>query len=177
MTMRSTEKSPVVLYFKAISAGSELLPSSSSCDLCRSPIPKYHHPPAYCLPVRTRAVLSVVEKTLDMIYQKSSSLSKCQIIYVVVRLRRESLRVSVLRKNHVPIKGPAYQFYLEPPTFIGNTYGILQAADTLYLISVVHILGRNKLEINPTIRPGAAPTAPDMRVRLSQIEPDFLTRD
>ncbi|CAF1863156.1 unnamed protein product [Brassica oleracea] len=70
----------------------------------------------------------------------------------------------------------AYQFYLEPPTFIGNTYGMLQAADTLYLISVVHILGRNKLEINPTIRPGAAPTAPDMRIRLSQIEPDFLTR-
>ncbi|CAF1928928.1 hypothetical protein Bca4012_072170 [Brassica carinata] len=124
MTMRSTGKSPVVLYFKAISAESELLPSSSSCDLCCSPIPKDHHPPAYCLPVRTSA----------------------------------------------------YQFYLEPPTFIGNTYGMLQTADTFYLISVVHILGRNRLEINPTIRPGAAPTAPDMRVRLSQIEPDFLTR-
>ncbi|CDY09539.1 BnaC05g23800D [Brassica napus] len=50
MTMRSTGKSPVVLYFKAISAESELLPSSSSCDLCCSPIPKDHHPPAYCLP-------------------------------------------------------------------------------------------------------------------------------
>ncbi|KAL0681938.1 hypothetical protein Bca4012_048785 [Brassica carinata] len=120
--MRFTGKSPVVLYFKAISAESELLPSSSSCDLCCSPIPKDHHPPAYCLPVRIRF------------------------------------------------------FYLEPPTFIGNTYGMLQAADTFYLISVVHILGRNRLEINPTIRPGAAPTAPDMRVRLSQIEPDFLTR-
>ncbi|KAH0886305.1 hypothetical protein HID58_062401, partial [Brassica napus] len=118
MTTRSTGKSPVVLYFKAISAESHLLPSSSSCDLCCS----------------------------------SSSTS-------------------------VLPSGSAYQFYLEPPTFIGNTYGMLQAADTLYLISVVHILGRNKLEINPTIRPGAAPTAPDMRIRLSQIEPDFLTRD
>ncbi|CAN6852381.1 unnamed protein product [Brassica oleracea] len=33
-----------------------------------------------------------------------------------------------------------------------------------------------RLTYRPTIRPGAAPTAPDMRVRLSQIEPDFLTR-
>ncbi|KAH0897996.1 hypothetical protein HID58_047564 [Brassica napus] len=231
MTMRSAGKSPVVLYFKAISAESELLPSSSSCDLCCSPIPKDHHPPAYCLPVRTRflnvrkdefyltpanyikeleetmlqinidefklllfisifwgisksiyseeesssykrAVLSVVEKTLDMIYQKSSSLSKvarvCNsvvITYTIIDL------IAWLAKLKV-----AYQFYLEPPTFIGNTYGMLQAADTFYLISVVHILGRNRLEINPTIRPGAAPTAPDMRVRLSQIEPDFLTR-
>ncbi|CAF2053669.1 unnamed protein product [Brassica napus] len=101
--MRSTEKSPVVLYFKAISAESELLPSSSSCDLCCSPIPKYHHPPAYCLPV-ARVCNSVV------------------ITYTII----------------------------DPIAWLAK--------------------------LKPTIRPGAAPMAPDMRVRLSQIEPDFLTR-
>ncbi|CAF1909021.1 unnamed protein product [Brassica napus] len=48
-----------------------------------------------------------------------------------------------------------------------------------FLLGSSHIRTKqawNRLEINPTIRPGAAPTAPDMRVRLSQIEPDFLTR-
>ena len=40
----------------------------------------------------------------------------CQVSSVVVRLRRESLGVSVLRKNHVPTKGaydPAVEKALE----------------------------------------------------------------
>ena len=32
----------------------------------------------------------------------------CQVSSVVVRLRRESLGVSVLNKNHVPTKGAYY---------------------------------------------------------------------
>ncbi|WZZ54548.1 hypothetical protein YC2023_054655 [Brassica napus] len=192
MTTRSTGKSPVVLYFKAISAESHLLPSSSSCDLCCSLYTNENYAvsdylccgevtkgisKSICSEEEScsykRAVLSVVEKTLDMmIYQKSSSLSKvarvCNSVVITYTIIDPIAWLAKLN---------AYQFYLEPPTFIGNTYGMLQAADTLYLISVVHILGRNKLEINPTIRPGAAPTAPDMRIRLSQIEPDFLTRN
>ncbi|KAF2563090.1 hypothetical protein F2Q70_00015953 [Brassica cretica] len=92
-----------------------------------------------------RGILSVVEKALEMINQKSSSLSK---------------RLSVLSSTT--------NFYWK--------HGMLQAADTFYLISVVHILGRNRLGTGLRLTPGAAPTAPDMGVRLSQIEPDFLTR-
>ncbi|KAF2556523.1 hypothetical protein F2Q68_00014862 [Brassica cretica] len=87
MTMRSTGKSPVVLYFKAISAESELLLPVRhvtyvvlSDYLCCGEVTKGISK-SICSEEEScsykRAVLSVVEKTLDMmIYQKSSSLSK-----------------------------------------------------------------------------------------------------
>ncbi|KAF3535741.1 hypothetical protein F2Q69_00020547 [Brassica cretica] len=115
MTMNSTGKSPiptgkspVVLYFKAISAESELL--SQKCVF-------------------------------------KSSFPSFDVTYVVLHWQKIIIHQRIAFQF---LLGSAYQFYPQPPTFIGNT---------------------------PTIRPGAAPTAPDMRVRLSQIEPDFLTRD
>ncbi|KAF3522235.1 hypothetical protein F2Q69_00051609 [Brassica cretica] len=112
-----------------------------------------------------------------------------QVSSVVMRLRRESLGVSVLSKNHVPTKGAyypavekaleiikqkssslskseghdAYQFCLQPPgapAFIGNTPERLFQRNQLGVCS----------EALAATRPRSASTARDM-----EIERDLLT--